>query len=335
MTVLDHAIEAVPTDLLEQLASLKRPVIVGHMVPDADCLAAMFSAALTWPIGREEPAAVCLPPGSVSQRLAFLVEWAAVPVVGPEGLADADGFIAVDTARKRRCNVGADTPEDFNGHRPLINIDHHTSNTGFGTVNWVVDTASSSSELIWALIHAAQQPITPVIASLLYAGLMGDTQRFSLPNTSAQSLHVAAALVGAGAKVGELGERLYRCQQISEFKLLRTIYANTHLTADGRLAYSSAGYEEITSTGCGPEDIDEQVEVPRSLAGVQMALLFTEGVRGKTRINFRAESNFTVLELAQEFGGGGHAQAAGAVLDCSLAEAMAQVLPAAERHLDK
>ena len=214
-----------------------------------------------------------------------------------------------------------------------MNIDHHESNTLFGDVNWVVDRAGSTCELVYYLLRAADRPITPLTASLLYAGIQTDTLGFSLPNTNPPALRAAADLVACGADVAELGERLCRSQRQSEFDLLRVISANTKTLADGRLAYATASHDEIHDAGCTAADIDDQINIPRSLDGVQLAMLFTEANRGKTRINFRSSGDVTVVELAAEFDGGGHRQAAGAVLGCSLDEAVVKVVPRAVEHL--
>ena len=105
------------------------------------------------------------------------------------------------------------------------------------------------------------------------------------------------------------------------------------MLADGQLSFSSADYDEIHSVGCTAADIDDQISVPRSLAGVRLAMLFTEGRKGKTRINFRSTGNVTVVDLAAEFDGGGHSQAAGAILDCPVADAVEKVVPRAVAFL--
>jgi len=268
------------------------------------------------------------------------VEWAqasgAAPIATPEDFAAADGFVAVDTAKKDRCSVGPVLREtDWSGGKPLINIDHHATNTRFGTVNWVVDDAGSASELVYELLRAANRPFTPLIASLLYAGIQSDTLGFSLPTTRSSALRAAADLVALGADVGELGECLSRSHRKSEFDLLRVIYANTKVVGDGRIAYSSASFDEIHQAGCTAADIDDQINVPRSLDGVQLAMLFTEGRKGKTRINFRSSGKVTVLALAEQFKGGGHIQAAGAILDATLADAVAVVIPRAIEHIKR
>ena len=323
-----------PAELVGALESWKRTVVITHVTPDADALGSMLCLAAVFNNTGGRSATVSLPERSLSQRLAFLHEWAGLAVATAEEFARADGFVVVDTARKQRCNIREDVPEDWDSGRPILNIDHHTSNTRFGAINWVVGDASSSAELVYHLIKAWGQPIEPLFASLLYAGIHTDTAGFSLPNTSPSGLAAAADLVALGADAAELGERLCRSQRLSEFKLLRAIYANTQLAADGRIAYSTADHREIIETGCTAADIDDQVSVPRSLCGTQLAMLFTEGVRGKTRINFRGDSGVSVLPLAKTFGGGGHDNAAGAILDGTPREIVARVLPEAEAYLN-
>jgi len=318
----------VPDEVLELLESFRRPVVVGHVVPDADCLASMYSVATVWSDDGRAPR-ISLPPGCVSQRLGFLADGLDLHVASPEDFAAADGFVFVDTAKKNRGNVGKIVADGWSDGRPILNVDHHASNQQFGQVNWVVPEASSTAELVYAIIRAAGRDISPTLASLLYAGIHSDTSGFSLPNTSASSLRAGADLVACGAKVGELGERLCRSATASEFKLLRVIYANTKLTDDGLIAYSHADHNDIHGAGCTAADIDSQVDVPRSLSGIQMAILFTEGNEGKIRMNFRGEGGFTVLDLAKELGGGGHELAAGAVLHGTIDSVIAKVLPLA------
>ncbi len=323
----------VPSDVVSACAALAQPVVIAHVVPDADALGSMLGVALALTRDGCTPC-VSIPKGSLSQRLTFLVELADVSRAGEDDFVDADGFIVLDTAKKSRCNVGRERSEtDWVKDRPVINIDHHGSNTKFGTTNWIVESASSAAELAYRFIVESKKPITPAIASLLYAGILTDTLGFSLPTTSASTFFAAGKLVEAGADVAALGEKLGRSQTQSEFDLLRIIYANTKLVGGGRVAYSFATHDEIIEAGCTPADIDDQINVPRSLNGVELAMLFTEGHKGKTRINFRGSGAVTVVGLAGEFGGGGHAQAAGAILDCGVSEAIAKVLPRAEEFI--
>ncbi|MBI1825623.1 MAG: DHH family phosphoesterase [Planctomycetes bacterium] len=325
---------SVPIDVITAIEASRSPIVISHIVPDADALGSMLAVALGWTDkGRIVKASI--PESSLSQKLTFMRDHAGVPIATKNDFERADAFIVLDTARKDRCNVGAELREsDWSRGRPIINIDHHATNTRFGNVNWIVDHASSSCELAYLLLRHAERPITPMAASLLYAGTLTDTLGFSLPTTSPDALRAAADLVEIGADVADLGERLFRSHKQSEFDLLRVIYANTKRVGAGRIAYSSASYDEIHNAGCKASDIDDQITVPRSLDGVQLAMLFSEGRPGKTRINFRGSGTVTVLKLAQQFGGGGHAQAAGAILDCGLQEAIDRVIPKAVEFLN-
>ena len=325
----------VPTEVVEGILGLRMPIIVSHVVPDADALGSMLAVGLG--LARDGcRTKVALPDGSLSQRLSFMFDLADIAIADAADFSAADGFVALDTAKLGRCNVGAERKQtDWVADRPIVNIDHHATNTRFGRINWIVSVAGSACELAYSLLRAVQRPITTPMASLLYAGMHTDTIGFSLPTTTASAMRACGELIDLGADVGMLGERLCRSQRRSEFDLLRIVYGNTKVLAGGRLAYSSASHDEIRDAGCSAADIDEQINVPRSLDGVQLAMMFSEGRKDKTRINFRGSGDVTVVELAALFGGGGHPQAAGAILDCGLEEAMKQVIPAAEAHLER
>ncbi|MFQ5461811.1 MAG: bifunctional oligoribonuclease/PAP phosphatase NrnA [Phycisphaerae bacterium] len=324
---------SIPEDVVRAIDAMCAPIMISHVVPDADALGSMFAMARSLASDRCQPK-VSLPAGSLSKRLSFMFDWAQVEVASETDFSSADGFIALDTAKKPRCNIVPAVKEtDWSAGKTVINLDHHATNTAFGTINWIAGDASSTCEMVGQLLLATDRRIDAITASLLYAGIQTDTLGFSLPTTGPATLKTASRLAALGAKVGELGERTDRNQTQAEFNLLRTVYANTKAVAGGRIAYSSASHDEIRSAGCTAADIDDQINIPRSLNGVVLAMLFTEGNPGKTRINFRGSGDVTVVELAGRFGGGGHAQAAGAILSCPLEDAIAKVLPEAEAHL--
>lgn len=317
----------VPPGVCDALRGADHIALIGHVTPDADALASMGALWLALPELGKHPHLV-LPAGSVSRSLKYLVEYAGLQPCHADDLDQCDLIVAVDTAKERRLNAHGDVA--LLTKIPILNIDHHATNPGFGRWNWVVGSSSSTSELVFALLMALGCRITPTIATLLYAGIHTDTQGFSLSNTGPNSLAVGHQLAQAGADIVTVCERMHRSRSRGEFELLSVIYRNTHVTADGLLAWSTATHEEIVSAGCTAADIDDQVEVPRSIEGIKLAILFTEGERGTIRMNFRGEGAVSVLDLAQQFGGGGHHASAGAKMTGSLAEVTAKVLSAAE-----
>jgi phosphoesterase RecJ-like protein len=307
------------------------PLIAGHVSPDIDVLGSMLALVRSMPC---EAPAISLPGASASQKLLFMRELAGhVPLAGLQHIENADTFIVVDTATPKRIHVQGQW--EAVADKFIVNIDHHITNSDFGSVNWVVDNASSTCELIYHLIRTADWPLDQVTASLLYAGIYADTGGFSLPNATPQAFEVAAELVRAGADIERLGAKLYRSQAPHEFELVRTVYHNTRLTGNKKVAYSTLSYDEIIKAGASPDDIDDQVSIPRSLSGIRTAILFSEGQPGVVRINLRGENGTPVLPLAEILGGGGHTFSAGVRMRGDLNEVVRKVLHEANKLLDE
>lgn len=320
-----------PEEVLEALRSTRRPIVFGHVAPDADCLGSAMALVCAL---RERgiDAVFGIPEGAGPKKLRFMFDL--VPdcprtSVLPE---DCDMLIAVDTASEKRVNF--DPRPSVSAGPQSLNIDHHITNTDFATVNWVDPHASSTSELIARLLDTLGTSPTPSVASLLFAGIHGDTAGFSLPATTADALETAAALIRRGADVSLIGERLCRSQERGDFELLRRVYDHTTTTADGLISYSYLSHHDITASHCTADDIDDQVSVPRALQGVRVAMLFTEGEPGVTRVNLRGEGDTPVLKIAQHFGGGGHTQSAGIrVREKPMAQVIEEVLAVAQAEL--
>jgi phosphoesterase RecJ-like protein len=308
-----------PGDVPSAVRDAQRIALIGHVTPDADCLGAIGALWLALAEIGKQPL-VAMPARSVSRRLQFLVEHAGWRPAAPAELAGCDLAIVLDTARARRANV--DGKLEALPNAAVLNIDHHASNERFGKWNWIDAGRSSTSEMVYELLRALDCRITPLIATLLYAGIHSDTQGFSLSNTTARSLEVAHDLAQAGAEIPALCENLHRSHSRGEFELLQIVYRNTRVS-----------HEEFAKTGCVASDIDNQVEIPRSIENVLVVILFSEGNQGKIRMNFRGERGVNVLELARKFGGGGHHSAAGAILDGRIADVCERVLPEAREYV--
>lgn len=275
---------------------------------------------------------IALPRGHVGKKVAFMRGLASdVPITDEARQAEADAIIVLDTATTARINIAGKW--EAIADRMVINIDHHITNADYGRINWIVDDASSTSEMVFHLILAAGWPIDATTASLLYAGLYADTAGFSLPSATPQAFESAAALVRLGADIERVGTFLCRNQQLSDFELLRMVYHNTRLIEHGTISYSTLRYEEIQQAGCTPEDIDDQVSIPRSLSGIRIAMLFSEIEPGVARINLRGENGTAVLPIAQRLGGGGHQYSAGVRVRGEFESVIQRVLSVAIEYL--
>ncbi len=318
-------------DILEQIRKSQKIAVLGHVNPDTDCIASsvVLSRALSQQ-GKDCP--LVLDTAAVPRRLAFMLDYLRPQFAQPEDLHTCDLMVVVDTAHKPRICLqeGFELPAD----RPICNVDHHLGNENFGEFNWVQATAGSTTQMILKLLGGLSCKISPQMATLLYAGLHTDTCGLAIDAVTGQSLKAAAQMAELGAQIGWICRMLYRNRSAEEVELLKIVFANTRVTPSGQVAWSSISGQELRNSGCEPSDIDEQVSVPRSISGVKIALLFCELESSKIRINLRSEDRINILPLAQRFGGGGHAQAAGVMAGGQLDQVVQTVVAAAQEYLE-
>ncbi|NLX04572.1 MAG: hypothetical protein GXY33_05470 [Phycisphaerae bacterium] len=318
-------------DAIQIIDRCRQPLVVGHVNPDADCIA---SVVVTWSVlaALGKRAAMMLPAETVSRKFRFMLDLMASGDP-PEPADGTDLLVVVDTALRKRINLSRGY--ELSPELPICNIDHHLGNECYGTVNWVDSGFASASQMVFTLAEALGISLTAAQASLLYTGLHGDTLGFSLRGTSADALTAAAKLAEAGADIPTVCQKLYRTLSPSEFRLMRMVYDNTRISPSGAIAWSTVTHDELTRAGCTPFDIDEQVTVPRSIDGVRIAILFSEPEPGTVRMNLRSEDDVNILPLARSIGGGGHAQAAGVVMHGSMDQTVQQVIARAAEYLEQ
>jgi phosphoesterase RecJ-like protein len=212
---------------------------------------------------------------------------------------------------------------------PIVNIDHHISNPGFGVVDWIDATAAATCEMDTLLVPALGVPLTAAdgaIAAALIAGVVIDTANFQHPNVTARTLRAAAELVNAGAPLANTARLLYRTKPNRQLKLFGIVLARTETEADGRLVWTSLHDGDYAATGTSPEDAEGLSDLLSQSAEGQLVIVFrANGKRTKISVRTR-DGGLDATELTIKFGGGGHARAAGATIDLPLDEAIAAVL---------
>ncbi|MDQ7779543.1 MAG: DHHA1 domain-containing protein, partial [Planctomycetota bacterium] len=221
--------------------------------------------------------------------------------------------IALDSANLERIEgIAAVLRPDV----PLVNIDHHGSNSRFGSINWVDPGSASVGEMIYDIILAAGGGIDHDIALGLYVSVMTDTGRFSFSNTSSRSHRIAAAMIEHGLKPAEIARRVYADKTLGEMRLNVECLATMKFSPDGRVAWARLTREMYRKTGTSPRDSQEYVEAVKSIHGVDIAILLRETEKpGHVKLSFRATDPLNAAEVAALFGGGGHPRSSGATLD--------------------
>lgn len=209
----------------------------------------------------------------------------------------------------------------------FINIDHHVSNSGFGDVRLVRPDASATGEIVYEVLEALGVDITLEIATCLYVAIVTDTGGFRYQNTTGACLRVAAALLDKGVAAWSIAEHVFETRSVSSVLLLASALSTLKLHRRGKVASIVVTKEMMKAAGASPDETEGIIGYPRSLTGVEVALLFKEDPQGRGfHVSMRSRSKVDVAEVAVSLGGGGHPRAAGALVPGDLAEAMAKVL---------
>lgn len=217
--------------------------------------------------------------------------------------------------------------------KPVINIDHHITNEGFGSVDLVDPAASSTAEMLFDLLKKAGCRMTENIAALLYLGIMTDTGSFRYDNTTAHTHEVIGELMRFKIPVNAFYRRLYERVPFSDMKIFMKVVGALELCCGGRVVCVELSKRILNQFS---EDFDLREKIfsfLRSIKGIEMLMILTEEDRRKTRVNFRSQGKINVAKLAAYFDGGGHAKASGCVLPCPIEQAKRKVLKQAEKVL--
>ena len=214
----------------------------------------------------------------------------------------------------------------------VINIDHHPTNTRWGDLNLVEPKASATGEIVFRLLERWGVPITRDMATCLYTAIFTDTGGYRFANTTALSLLYGSRLVEMGVSPYQVATHVYESYSPGRIRLLGLTLNTLTLACEGRLAWVVVTRAMLEETGTGPEDTEEFVNFPKSIKGVEVALLFRETEAG-VKVSFRSKGRVNVAAIASSLGGGGHEAAAGCDLSCSVEEAVKQVVPLVEEAL--
>ena len=217
---------------------------------------------------------------------------------------------------------------------PIVNIDHHVSNTRFGDVNLVVPEASSTAEVTYNLFRAWGVEISPAAATNLYCGILTDTGGFRHENTDYNALAISAELVALGADPADVAMRIYKNNKLTTIKLQALVMATVGFDCEDRLVHAFVSQALLEKSGALMEEADGMIDMLNSVDGLELALFFKEIEPNRlTKVSIRSRGQANANVLASKFGGGGHERAAGVEVEMPLAEAMEVILEEARRMI--
>jgi len=302
--------------------------VVGHSIPDGDCVGAV--TAMLWALKNMGKDVNAIIEDGVPATYRFLK--------GTENISSLnniphinDCLVYLDCATPER--VGDELAGLLPRVSTIINIDHHISNPGFGSHNLVDVNASSTCEIVYRLLKRMNTPITVDIATPLYCGIVMDTGSFQYSSTSPATHRLAADLLEAGVDLDLVRTRLFESKTILEIELQKIAMDSLEFSEDGRIASMQLSYDELSKLGAVGQHFEGIINMARNIENVEAALLFREIKPGMIKVGFRSKQSLDVNRVASEWGGGGHKRAAGATLQGELESVKKLVLAKVEEYL--
>jgi phosphoesterase RecJ-like protein len=249
-----------------------------------------------------------------------------------------------DLLLRAECIVILDTnqPDRIRSLQPFVAsspafkivIDHHLDPHPFGDQYLIDDNATSTGEIVYGLLAAIDPGLFDAgIAEALYTAIMTDTGSFRFPRTRPATHEIAARLLSHGVDPTSVYVQVYENWTPGRMRLLGEVLDSMRTAYDGRLAYVVCTQAMFKQTGTSEIETDNFTTYPMSIQGVRVGILFNE-LRDGIKISFRSKGSIPINQLAKEFGGNGHLNAAGARLSgTSLEETVRSVVANAEKYL--
>jgi phosphoesterase RecJ-like protein len=309
------------SDLSKVFADHERFVLLSHTRPDGDAIGS--EVALKAVLEAMGKTVWALNEDGTPEHLEFLE--GAAGVEQPSGPVDAEVVIALDTANRER--LGANCLEAVREVPLWVNIDHHISNEEYGDHVLVDATAAATGEILYAIIKELGLPLPEAARDALYVAASTDTGSFQYSNTTVRTHEMAADLMGRGLDVATVTARLYHNYPFRRVELLTALLGTLERSADGRIAWWTLSLEVKERLGIAAGDSEGLIDVMRAIRGVVVCAFVEEMPDGKIRLSLRSKSTeVNVCDLCANFGGGGHALAAGARMAGPLADAVERML---------
>ena len=289
--------------ILKCIKKSKNIVIVTHENPDGDAVGsslAMYHALK----GLKKNVDIIIP-----EYAKCFNELPGIDEVIKESDKVYDLAISLDAATDKLPNVWV---KYFREADQRIVIDHHSTNTMFGDINYVDLSAPACAQVVYMLIKHYRWKITPEIGTCIMAGIITDTGGFQYSGVSKDTFNIAAELLDVGVNISKVYKKVFDTKTKSSFELRRIAIDRMEFLEDGKIAFTYVTNEDERKVNAGVGDYEGIVSEGRSVEGVEVSIFLHELKDGEFKISLRSNSYVNVSDVCIMFGGGGHIRAAGA-----------------------
>jgi phosphoesterase RecJ-like protein len=299
-------------------------VIISHKNPDVDAISSSLSIYHLLLLNKKKSKVVNY--SNLSKDCDFLSGFDKITKVMPPKY---DLVISLDAASIDRLGFKIDE-NSF-----IINIDHHQTNTEFGTINLVDPKAVSTTQVIYDFIKANNLTINRPIAQAIYSGIFKDSGYFQYERVNSKVFEVASKLNSYKIDPSFIATQLTQRDSLAKVRAKAKILDTLTLYNSGKVASIELTQDMITQTGCSSLEVKDSIKDILSISVVDIAIFFREINKNRVIISIRSKNGVNISSLSMALGGGGHKYSAGATIDMDLSSAKAFVIDKIKRSLNE
>lgn len=308
------------------IKSVNKIAITFHVSPDGDALGSAL--ALLQGLRNFGKEAYIISKDIPEDNLSFLPYTEEITGENSKPSKGTDAVIVVDCGNYERISAEL---EDFKGK--LVNIDHHLSNDNYGDLNYTDTNAAATAEIIYELLNELNVEITREIGRTLYASLVTDTGSFRYSNATKRTHEIAGNLIEIGITHDEIHRELFDNKEFSKLKLTGMVLEAMELVCNGKVVFMKITEEMLNKLNLEKVDSGDIVSFGNKIKGTEGCILAKESADG-IKLSFRSKDSLDVRKVAENFGGGGHTKAAGAIIkNKSMEEAKKLIIEQLEKEL--
>jgi phosphoesterase RecJ-like protein len=293
-----------------------------HRSPDADSVA---SARTIYELGQQLGKKVSIIiPRPLPDEFQFLIQDTPLVVAeyGKFDFSVYDLAILVDSPALQQLDYGSPIQPDI----PTVIIDHHQPvSLRAGTI--LNDpTAASTTFVLYRLLKDIGAEITPTVATLLYAGIHGDTNDFMAVEADSRTFKTVGELLDLGADRMGVIRHVFHALDIRFVRCMGNLAAQLELDPAG-FSWAAMNNQEFSSLGSlsGVKGIAANTFL-NLIKGAKFGFFIVEVTKGTCSVSFRSEGEIDVSRLAASFGGGGHPHSAAALVTGEFSAVVNKVL---------
>ncbi len=281
-------------------------IVLPHVSADGDAIGSSLAMGyLLKTLGKNIRVVMDEP---VPDKYAFLDIENLLETYSIESLYEADIYIALDTGDIKRLG---NRQHIFKGNSTW-NIDHHKTNDGFATNNFIDITASSTGEIIYMFYEYFNVGFDKKAAEAIFTAISTDTGGLRYSNTTPASMRICAELLETGIDIAEITHRVFDMTPYQKLLLKAVAIENMRLHYSGKLALITLKNEDYAFLMGKDEYFDGIVNIANNTEGVLAGVLMRETQSGEIKVNMRSSTDdIDVAVFANLNGGGGHIRAAG------------------------